>query len=30
MKSNERPEVAALRPYYEELIAEYFPAQLSL
>jgi inositol oxygenase len=28
-KSQERPDVAALRPYYEELIAEYFPPVLS-
>jgi inositol oxygenase len=28
-KSSGRPDVAALRPYYEELIAGYFPAQLS-
>jgi inositol oxygenase len=27
-KSHERPDVAALRPYYEELIAEYFPPVL--
>ena len=27
-KSHERPDVAALRPFYEELIAEYFPAKL--
>ncbi|MEO7718282.1 MAG: inositol oxygenase family protein [Capsulimonas sp.] len=27
-KTPERPDVAALRPYYEELIAEYFPATL--
>jgi inositol oxygenase len=27
-KSHERPDVKALRPYYEELIAEYFPAKL--
>ena len=27
-KSHQRPEVAALRPYYEELIAEYFPAEV--
>jgi len=24
-KSHERPDTAALRPYYEELIAEFFP-----
>jgi len=28
-KSHERPDVAKLRPYYEELIAEYFPAKLN-
>jgi inositol oxygenase len=27
-KSDHRPDVAALRPYYEELIAEYFPPTL--
>ena len=27
-KSGARPDVAALRPYYEELIAEYFPLEL--
>lgn len=27
-KSRERPDVEALRPYYEELIAEYFPPTL--
>lgn len=27
-KSESRPNVAELRPYYEELIAEYFPAEL--
>ena len=27
-KSHERPDVKALRPFYEELIAEYFPAKL--
>ncbi len=27
-KSHQRPEVNELRPYYEALIAEYFPAQL--
>ena len=27
-KSDERPDVAALRPYYEELIAEYFPVEV--
>jgi inositol oxygenase len=28
-KSDERPDVEALRPYYETLIAEYFPPVLS-
>ena len=28
-KSAERPEPKTLRPFYEELIAEYFPAQLA-
>jgi inositol oxygenase len=28
-KSKERPDVAALRPYYEELAAEYLPAKLA-
>lgn len=28
-KSHRRPDVMALRPYYEDLIAEYFPAELS-
>jgi inositol oxygenase len=28
-KSHERPNVKELRPFYEELIAEYFPAQLN-
>ena len=27
-KSHERPKVAEVRPFYEELIAEYFPAKL--
>src|SRR5579875_3050428 len=27
-KSSERPNVEALRPYYEDLISEYFPAQI--
>lgn len=27
-KSHERPNVAELRPYYESLIAEYFPAEI--
>lgn len=27
-KSDERPDVAKLRPFYEELIAEFFPAKL--
>jgi inositol oxygenase len=28
-KGAERPDVRALRPYYEELIAEYFPPVLA-
>jgi inositol oxygenase len=28
-KGVERPNVAALQPFYEELIAEFFPARLS-
>ena len=28
-KGHDRPDVAALRPYYDELIAEYFPATLA-
>lgn len=28
-KSQERPQVAALRPFYQELIAEYFPSALA-
>jgi inositol oxygenase len=28
-KGHERPDVEALRPYYEDLIAEYFPPQLA-
>jgi inositol oxygenase len=28
-KAKERPDVAALRPYYEGLIAKYFPSQLN-
>jgi inositol oxygenase len=28
-KSHERPDAKALRPFYEELIAEYFPAKLN-
>jgi inositol oxygenase len=28
-KSHTKPDVKALRPFYEELIADYFPAQLS-
>ena len=28
-KGHERPDVAALEPYYEDLIAEFFPAQLA-
>jgi inositol oxygenase len=27
-KGAERPDVEALRPYYEDLIAEYFPAAI--
>ena len=27
-KGDEPPDVAALRPYYEDLIAEFFPAKL--
>ena len=27
-KSHDRPDVVALRPYYQDLIAEFFPAQL--
>jgi inositol oxygenase len=27
-KSRRRPDVEALRPYYEALIAKYFPAEL--
>lgn len=27
-KSHQRPDVAALKPYYEDLIAEYFPAKV--
>jgi inositol oxygenase len=27
-KSHEKPDVQKLRPFYEELIAEYFPAKL--
>ena len=27
-KSHEAPDVDALRPYYEDLIAEFFPAKL--
>jgi len=27
-KSSGRPDVVKLRPYYEELIAEYFPAEI--
>ena len=27
-KGAERPSVTELRPYYEDLVAEYFPAQL--
>ena len=27
-KSHERPDVAKVRPFYEELIAEYFPQRL--
>jgi hypothetical protein len=28
-KADERPDVARLRPYYEELIGEFFPAQIA-
>ena len=28
-KSDSRPDVDELRPYYEELIAEFFPKQLA-
>ena len=28
-KSHRRPDVEALRPYYEDLIAEYFPAEIN-
>jgi inositol oxygenase len=28
-KSHTKPDVKALRPYYEDLIAEYFPAKLN-
>jgi inositol oxygenase len=28
-KGDEPPDVAALRPYYEELIAEFFPGKLA-
>jgi inositol oxygenase len=28
-KSATRPDAKALRPYYDDLIAEYFPAQVS-
>jgi inositol oxygenase len=28
-KSGERPDVAALKPYYEDLIAEFLPATLA-
>lgn len=27
-KSAERPDVVSLRPYYENLIAEYFPSKI--
>ena len=27
-KSHERPDLKKLRPFYEDLIAEYFPAEL--
>jgi len=27
-KSDERPDLTVLRPYYEELIAEYFPPKI--
>lgn len=28
-KSHERPDIAALRPYYEEIIGKYFPAKIA-
>lgn len=28
-KSAERPDVAALRPYYDDLVAEFFPGDLN-
>jgi inositol oxygenase len=28
-KSSGRPDVAALRPFYEDLIGEYFPKELN-
>ena len=28
-KSHTKPDVKALRPFYEDLIAEYFPAKLN-
>lgn len=28
-KSHERPDMDRLRPFYEELIAEFFPAELA-
>ena len=28
-KGHEPPDVEALRPYYEDLIAEFFPAKLA-
>jgi inositol oxygenase len=28
-KNHAKPDVAALRPFYEDLIAEYFPAKLN-
>jgi inositol oxygenase len=28
-KTEERPNLEELRPYYEDLIAKYFPAQLN-
>jgi inositol oxygenase len=28
-KAKERPNVAELRPYYEDLIAKYFPVQMN-
>ncbi len=28
-KNHEQPDVKQLRPFYEELIAEYFPAELN-